>query len=409
MSSRFLVSYILTFVNGLSFTILIPIFPFLIKIYNAPEIFLGILISAFSLFQLFGAPVLWALSDKYGRKPILLLTQFWTFSSWVLLGISYFVPDIMLSWVISLPILVILISRIFDWITGWNMSVIQAMVSDLTTKEERSIVFWKNSAIMGLSIIVWPSIWALSLSTPIGYLCTALVWGWISLAALIVMFFTLKESLPEEKQKKEVKISYRKLNIFSQLKKWSKNEDIKFAISMKFFLHITFVSYTTIVALYLIDRFGFSPSFVWYYLMFTWSFLIFHQSVTLKHFLKKVWDFKAILTAVLFMWFSYLAMALADNIVLFTFFYFFAVFGVSTYFTSLQGFLSKSVDERSQGEIMWFSTSIDSFISIFVPILITLVYGMINFSIFFIISAIPFIGISIIMLAFPHYFQRKTA
>jgi len=58
-----------------------------------------------------------ALSDMYGRKPVLIITQFGTFLSWIILAIASFVPESAYFGIISIPIFVIFISRVFDGIT----------------------------------------------------------------------------------------------------------------------------------------------------------------------------------------------------------------------------------------------------------------------------------------------------
>jgi hypothetical protein len=74
------------------------------------------------------------------------------------------------------------------------------------------------------------------------------------------MLFALSESLPEDKREKELKISFKTLNVFSQIIKWGKIPIVRYAIIMKVFMFISFVGYTSITALYLIDVFGFSAS-----------------------------------------------------------------------------------------------------------------------------------------------------
>jgi DHA1 family tetracycline resistance protein-like MFS transporter len=64
---------------------LFPVLPFIIKSYGQTEVILGILMGTFSLFQFLAAPVLGSLSDSYGRKPVLILTQAGTLLSWVVL------------------------------------------------------------------------------------------------------------------------------------------------------------------------------------------------------------------------------------------------------------------------------------------------------------------------------------
>jgi MFS family permease len=88
-----------------------------------------------------------ALSDMYGRKPVLMITQAGTFLSWVVLAIASFIPDSLSIGIISVPIFVIFISRVFDGITGGNMSVAQAILADMSKPEERTKVFGMNGAV----------------------------------------------------------------------------------------------------------------------------------------------------------------------------------------------------------------------------------------------------------------------
>jgi len=74
------------------------------------------------------------------------------------------------------------------------------------------------------------------------------------------MFFALQESLPDEKRKEKLKISFKKINVFAQIMKWGKIPTVRYAIIMKTFMFVSFVGYTSVTALYLIDVFGFSAS-----------------------------------------------------------------------------------------------------------------------------------------------------
>lgn len=120
---------------------LFPVLPFIVRSYDQPEFVLGILLGTFSFFQFIVAPILGALSDKYGRKPILLITQAGTFLSWVVLGVAYILPSSEIFGLVILPIFMVFLSRMFDGITGANQSVATAMLADMTSREERSQVF----------------------------------------------------------------------------------------------------------------------------------------------------------------------------------------------------------------------------------------------------------------------------
>ena len=376
LKSKFLPVYLLTFVNGLSFTLLIPVFPFLIKFYDQPEIVLGLLAASYSFFQFFGTPILWDLSDKYGRKLVLFLTQWGTLLSWMLLAWAYFLPSQELFSLILLPVWVIFASRVIDWLTWGNMSVVSAMVADLTTPEERSTVLGKNSAVIGITLIIWPALWAFSMSTAWGYLGTAILGGTVSLITLIVMFFLMKETLIESKRRKDITISYRDLNIIKKLRKYWGIQRLQFSVWMKLFFNTGFAMYTTVSVLYLMDVFWFTEMTVGYYLIITWSFLIFHQAVSISPIVKKIGDLNWLLLGQLSMWFGFIWMWFSGSIYLYTFFYFFAVLGIALSWTTIQALFSKSADEKSQGEIMWIAGSLESIFSIIWPLLWTLLYAI---------------------------------
>lgn len=374
----------------MSFTMLIPVMPFLLKTYDQPEIMLGLLFATYSFFQLFGAPIIGSLSDKYGRKPIMLLTQWGTFLSWVLLWLAYFVPETHLFGIIFLPMFVIFLARIADGITWGNMSVISAMISDMTTHEERTTIFGKNSAVMGVTLLIGPSLWAIAMGWSYGYLGTVILWWIVSLITLIIMVFKTKESLSEEKKKKELKVSFKDLNILWKIGKYWHKDRIKFSVTMKLLMFLAFTMYTTVSILYLIDNFGFTAVTVWYYLMLTGSFLIFHQSFSIGKIVKKLWDFKWLILGQGLMFVGYLFMGLSSNIYLYTIAYFFAVLWIALSMTTLQALFSKSADDRSQWEIMWISSSLDSFMSIIAPILWAYLYTVVSIPIFIVIAIVPF-------------------
>jgi len=242
--SKFFAIFLLTFVNGLSMTMLFPVLPFIVKSYGEPEVVLWVLLWTFSLFQFLAAPLLGSLSDSFGRKPILILTQWWTLLSWLVLWCAYLVPDKEIFGFILLPILVVFFSRMFDGITGWNASVAQAVLADMSTTEERSKVFGMNGAVFWVSLLVGPALWSFSVGFWYSFLGTAILWGIISAITLMIMIFLLRESLPEGKRKAKVKIRLREINVFAQVYKWSKIETIRYALTMKLFMFTAFVFYT---------------------------------------------------------------------------------------------------------------------------------------------------------------------
>ena len=397
--SKYFSVFLITFVNGLSMTMLFPVLPFIVKWYNQPEIVLGVLLATFSLFQFIAAPIMGALSDMYGRKPVLMITQLGTFLSWIILAIASFVPDVSL-WFLSLPILVIFFSRVFDGITGGNMSVAQAILADMSTPDERAKIFWLNGAVFGFSLIIGPAIGGLTIASSMGYFLTAIVWAVISLLTLGLMYILLKESLPEDKRKKKIKISFRQMNIFAQYTRWKHINTVRYTILMKAFIFFGFVGYTSISTLYLIDRFNFSELQTWLYLTFTGSFLIFHQAVSIRYFVMRFRDRKSLLIGTLCMWVSFIGMGLTQNIVIFTMIYFFAILGISLCFATLGSLISRSVNEKNQWEIMGMSTSFESFISILAPVIFTGLYTSLDISPYLYLGILPLLWFAMSRLFF---------
>jgi hypothetical protein len=99
---------------------------------------------------------------------------------------------------------------------------------------------------------------------------------------LSIIYFKLEESHPAKEREDEIKINARNFNIFSQVKKWNGVGVINYASIMRLFIFVAFISYTSISTLYLLDNFGFSETTVGYYLAFAGSFVIFHQSLTVR-------------------------------------------------------------------------------------------------------------------------------
>ena len=172
---------------------MIPVLPFIVKSYGGGSIMYGVLLSMYPLFQFFAAPILGAWSDMLGRRPVLLISQAGTLLSWVIFAVSYVIPPIYFG-PIALPLVVIMVSRIADGATGGNNSVANAYITDITKPENRSKIFSYLGGVVGLGLIIGPSIGGFTSSLGIGYLGTALVNMSISLVTLILMYFYLPES-----------------------------------------------------------------------------------------------------------------------------------------------------------------------------------------------------------------------
>lgn len=391
---RLLPVFLLTLVNVFSFALLIPVYPFLIRQFGDPEIVLGGLMALFSIFQFLGAPLMGSLSDRFGRKPILLLTQFGTFLSWCLFITAYFVGSDKVLGLISMPMLVIAFSRVVDGITGGNVSVTNAYLSDITKKEERTVVFGYVGATFGIGMIIGPALGSFAMGFGIGFLGTALVGATISLLTLISMMVWLQESLPSSKRTAEVDGHIlQQLNIVRKLRKWKHVHIITTALSFRLITGTVLGGYASIIALYVIDRFELDERQLAFFLLFVGTFLIINQSFLVKRFVQRFGDLKTLVAGQCLMALGLFAMGMAPTLPLFIAAYYLNNLGLSLSLPTLQAIITKNADDKSQGEVLGLNDSMGSLSSMYAPIVATSLYSVFSGKTFWFFSATALVGL----------------
>lgn len=276
---------LLTFVNIIGFTLLVPVFPEIVERYAPPELagfMYGALLSSYALFQFLASPLLGALSDHFGRKPLLYLSQLGTLISWVIFAVAYFVPEWQLFGA-TLPLYVIALSRIVDGITGGNVSVANAWVSDITQRDEKVQAFGLIGATFGVGFLVGPALGGLTSASSYGYLGTCIVAFCISLVTLLIIKYYLPESLPKEKRDPTVDLHLgRQLNMYKKFTAFKENSFVSRLLVIKLSFTLAFSGYVTIIILYLRSAFGLSTAELGITLSLIGLFSIFNQAVVVK-------------------------------------------------------------------------------------------------------------------------------
>src|SRR5688572_29876257 len=147
MSRPLLVIFLTIFVNLVGFGIIIPLLPFYARTFGASPIVIGLLFASFSLAQLLASPLLGELSDRWGRRPVLILSLIGTAVSFAMLAIAQ-----------SLTML--FAARIVDGLSGGNITTARAYIADITTEEDRAKAYGLLGAAFGLGFIVGPALGA---------------------------------------------------------------------------------------------------------------------------------------------------------------------------------------------------------------------------------------------------------
>jgi len=196
---------LVNFIGTLGFSIVLPFLVFLVMKFGGNSIVYGLLAATYPAFQLIGAPILGRWSDIYGRKKILLLSNAGTAIGWTLFlfalifpfGETFIINSIYLGTIIVVvPLLLIFLARAIDGITGGNISVANAYLSDISSDENRSKNFGKMAISSNLGFIIGPALAGILGGTIYGTILPVLAALLLSLVTLVVIAFLLKEFRP---------------------------------------------------------------------------------------------------------------------------------------------------------------------------------------------------------------------
>ena len=181
---RLFVIWLTIFIDLMGFGIVMPILPYYAQRFGAHGLGYGALVGAFSLMQFLATALLGRLSDRVGRRPILLTTMLLNAAGYVLFA---FAPSYFL----------LLVSRLVSGFAGGNISAAQAYVADITSAEDRSKGMGLIGMAFGLGFIVGPGIGVLAAHYG-GHAGPGLVAAGLSLVNLVSAYWILPESLKEE-------------------------------------------------------------------------------------------------------------------------------------------------------------------------------------------------------------------
>jgi MFS transporter, DHA1 family, tetracycline resistance protein len=196
---------LVNFVGTLGFSIVLPFLVFLVMKFGGDAIVYGLLAATYPAFQLIGSPILGRWSDVFGRKKVLLLSNVGTSVGWILFLFALFLPaektfsinfDFIGTFVVIVPLFILFLARAIDGITGGNISVANAYLSDLSSDENRSKNFGKLAISSNLGFILGPALAGILGGTIFGSILPVLAALILSLVTIIVIGFLLRESKP---------------------------------------------------------------------------------------------------------------------------------------------------------------------------------------------------------------------
>jgi DHA1 family tetracycline resistance protein-like MFS transporter len=353
MNNRYLFSIILVvFIDLLGFSLIIPLLPYYAKTFNASDITIGLLLASYAAAQLIGAPLLGRASDRSGRRPILLISIFGTFLGFLLFGLAE-----------SLTIL--FVSRILQGVTGGNLSVAQAYITDVTDAKSRNRGLGMIGAAFGLGFIIGPALGGVL--SNISYHVPAFVAAGLSFINLLLVAFWLPESLTPEKR---AQLTQKKPAFtFNALIQALKHPLTGPLLITRFLYSLAFVILQSIFSLFALRRFnmdvvttGFVLTYVGVVSVITQAWLVGKLSQTFR-------DTSLIQGGLLLLGLGLLAWAFAPTVLMLVLSTTPVALAGGMLNTVLPSALTKTVEPQEVGGILGLSTSVESSTRVIAPLL----------------------------------------
>ena len=361
---QFAFIFVTTFLNFLGFSIIIPVIPFIVQRYepnpNTIALYVGLILSSYAFCQFLAAPALGVLSDRFGRRPILLISLFGSVIGYLLLGFGG-----------SLAIL--FLGRIIDGLTGGNISTVFAYVADITEPQERGKYFGILGAIGGLGFMLGPAIGgatgAIHLSAPlfIAAAVTALnmLWG----------FFFLPESLKKEHKLDKTELSH--LNPFGQFSHLLSIDSLKILFPMAFLYFLAATMLQGNLSVFTKDILNWGPKDIGFLLFIVGIVDIFSQGFLTAKLMPVLGDKKLMIFGALLNGIGIMLVGLIFSF--HSIYYVLAVvillnIGDGVFQPSLSSLISKSVEPKKQGRVQGASQSIQAMSRVLGPLFAAWLY-----------------------------------
>ena len=237
-----LIIFLTIFVNLVGFGIIIPLLPFYAETFGASPFVIGLLFAVFSLCQLLAAPALGDLSDRYGRRPILIFSLAGTVVSFVMLALAHSVA-------------MLFAARIVDGLSGGNISTARAYVADITEPKDRARAYGIIGAAFGLGFILGPAL--SGILSGVSY--TAPIWAAAGLTVVATVMAWLW--LPETVHRTQAGTG----NPFSYLPALMQRAPVRRILTIDFIYWLSFATFQTTFSLFVARRFGFGVSKTGYF------------------------------------------------------------------------------------------------------------------------------------------------
>ncbi|MBY8991947.1 MAG: MFS transporter [Candidatus Lokiarchaeota archaeon] len=340
-------------VDSLGYSLVFPLLPDIARDFGASNFMIGVLISSNALSALICVPIWGKLSDKYGRKPILLISQIGTGISFLILGLSRSYYNI-------------LFARILDGAFSGQIPVIRAYVTDITTPQTRASYMGKFMVGYTVGMIAGPSIGGLL--GVINWRFPPFLTSSLSIISIILTVKVITESMPKERRE-EIKIQLLLTQTDPSNKGSIWNEEVIMRLIQTFLTTLISFMFTTSFPIVLADRYGANASIIGSVLVVAGIGLLIYGIILMKPLIRKIGEKNLLLTTfillfILFIFYPYLS----DLWMVYIFILPFA-FCMAFMRPLISANIAKAVNPLKQGAVSGWAVNIQSFSQIIAPLI----------------------------------------
>ena len=351
-----------TFIDIVGFSMMIPMLPYFVTHFGASAAVVGLLMATFSFCQFVAAPIWGMISDRAGRKIVLIVSQIGATIGWAMLGLA---PKIAVPLAVA-PIAVVFVARVIEGISGGNISITQAYVADLVTPKERSRAFGMIGAMFAAGMVFGPAAGGI-LFAKFGFAMPFFVAAGLQFLTLVITIVMLPES--RSRGNEEDRFSLRSVLSSFGKPKLARILWQKLAVSLALY------GWFAVFALYFQRQLGFSLTQTDYFFSIFAVFNVLNNAVVVGRVSARLGDrgMSNVGLAVLVCGFAVLPFV--HEIVLMALTMLLFSFGMALANTGIVALISNTASDREQGRVLGTSSSLDSLSGMLAPPVSTSLLG----------------------------------
>lgn len=346
---------VFVFIDVLGFSLILPLLPYYAADFNASSLMVGLLLSANALTQMIGAPILGRLSDRYGRKPLLLLSISGTVLGFLILGFAN-------------SLAVLFLSRVLDGLLGGNVSLAQAYITDSTTRENRAQGLGLIGAAFGIGFIFGPALGGF-LGAGGNYALPAFAAAGLAALNLVGTLIWLPESLPQEKRTTDQAQRTRPKFTLTALIDALRRPCVGPLLGVVLIYGLAFTIFQTMFSLFTQQKLGFTAQATSYVLTYVGVLVVLVQGGGIRWLSARFTDKQLILSGAILLSVGLLGWAFSYSLAMLLLALAPLALASGMLRVSTNSALTKSVHPTEVGGILGLSASFNSFSAVIAPLI----------------------------------------